>query len=74
MTDGPRIVPGDLDLPDPDGELRDLDLRRCVEAIETSVLRRAMARSNGNIAAAARLIGVSRPTLYDLLRQHGLRD
>ena len=74
MTDGPRIVPGDLDLPDPDGALRDLDLRRCVEAIELSVLRRAMARSNGNIAAAARLIGVSRPTLYDLLRQHGLRD
>ncbi len=74
MTDGPRIMPGDLDLPEPDDEARDLDLRRRRDALELSVLRRAMARCGGNIASAARLIGVSRPTLYDLLRQHGLRD
>jgi two-component system NtrC family response regulator len=73
MTDGPRILPRDLDLPDPDSDLHDLDLRRRREALELSVLRRVMARCDGNIAAAARLIGVSRPTLYDLLRQHGLR-
>jgi two-component system NtrC family response regulator len=34
------------------------------------VLRRALARSEGNLSLAARLLGVSRPTIYDLLRQH----
>ena len=73
MADGPRILPRDLDLPDPGGEQHDLDLRRRRDAVELEVLQRAMARCRGNIAQAARLIGVSRPTLYDLLRHHGLR-
>ena len=74
MADGPRIAPQDLDLPDIGEQPRDLDLRRCRDEVEQSVLRRALARCNGNLASTARLIGVSRPTLYDLLRQHGLRE
>jgi two-component system NtrC family response regulator len=74
MADGPRIAARDLDLPDLDELPRDLDLRRCRDAVEQSVLRRALARCEGNLTATARLIGVTRPTLYDLLRQHGLRD
>ena len=74
MADGPLVGPRDLDLPDI-GELpRDLDLRRCRDVVELSVLRRALARCNGNLASTARLIGVTRPTLYDLLRHHGLRS
>ena len=74
MADGSRVGPRDLDLPDI-GELpRDLDLRQCRDAVEQSVLRRALARCNGNLASTARLIGVTRPTLYDLLRHHGLRS
>ena len=46
----------------------------CRERAERAVLRRALARSEGNLSLAARMIGVSRPTLYDLLRQHRLRD
>jgi two-component system, response regulator RegA len=38
------------------------------------VLHRALARSGGKLSVAARLMGVSRPTLYDLMRQHGLRE
>ena len=74
MANGPRIAPEDLDLPDAGDQPRDLDLRRRRDEVEQSVLRRALARCNGNLASTARLIGVSRPTLYDLLRQHGLRD
>ena len=74
MANGPRIEPRDLDLPDHGEQTTDLDLRRRREEVEQSVLRRALARCNGNLASVARLIGVSRPTLYDLLRQHGLRD
>ena len=52
----------------------ELDLRTCREHVERTVLHRALARADGNLSLAARLIGVSRPTLYDLLRQHGMRD
>ena len=59
--------------PTPFTEAGDLDLRSCRERVERMVLRRALARAEGNLSQAARLIGVSRPTLYDLLRQHRLR-
>ena len=73
MADGLMISPEDLDL-DRDGEPDEgLNLRACRERAEHTVLLRALARSDGNLSQAARLIGVSRPTLYDLLRHHGLR-
>jgi two-component system NtrC family response regulator len=75
MADGPMITPEDLDLGDDGGDQagNDLDLRACRERAERTVLLRALARSAGNLSLAARLTGVSRPTLYDLLRHHGLR-
>jgi two-component system NtrC family response regulator len=73
MTDGQRIGPEDLDLPAAADEPPDLDLRASREQVERAILRRALARSDGNLSLAARMIGVSRPTLYDLLRQHGMR-
>ena len=41
-------------------------------AAERDVVQRALARSDGRLATAARLLGVSRPTLYTLLETHGL--
>jgi two-component system NtrC family response regulator len=35
-------------------------------------MQEAMVRSNGNLSVAARLLGVSRPTLYGLLEAHGM--
>ena len=46
------------------------DARRCAER---SAIQRALAASNGNISSAAGLLGVSRPTLYDLIDRHGLK-
>ena len=73
MAEGPKITAEDLDLAAEPERPKELDLRRCREDAERTVLHRALARANGNMSLAARLIGVSRPTLYDLLRQHGLR-
>jgi two-component system NtrC family response regulator len=73
MAEGARIRTEDLDLPTEIEEAGDLDLRSCREQVERMVLRRALARAEGNLSQAARLIGVSRPTLSDLLRQHRLR-
>jgi two-component system NtrC family response regulator len=74
MATAARIGPEDLDLPDVGDQSRDMDLRGRRDALERSLLRRALARCGGNLAATARLIGVSRPTLYDLLRRHRLRE
>jgi two-component system NtrC family response regulator len=73
MAESARIRPEDLDLAREAEQTGDLDLRTCRERAEHAVLRRALARSEGNLSLAARLLGVSRPTLYDLLRQHRLR-
>ncbi len=48
-------------------------LRAVRDEAERRAVFDALARANGNLSAAARLLAVSRPTLYNLLRQHGIR-
>jgi two-component system NtrC family response regulator len=71
MADGPQIMPADLGLPD--GAEESLNLRQVREAAEYRVMVQALARADGNIVKAAELLGVSRPTLYDLMSHHGLK-
>jgi two-component system NtrC family response regulator len=47
-------------------------LRAVREAADQLAIRRAMARADGNVSGAARLLGVSRPTLYDLMKSYNL--
>ena len=47
-------------------------LKTVSEAEEERLVREAMDRSNGNISAAAKMLGVSRPTLYAKLKKYGL--
>ena len=51
-----------------------LNLRRIRDDAERSAVLRAMAQSGGNIARASELLGISRPTMYDLLNRCGLRE
>jgi two-component system NtrC family response regulator len=74
MCEGRRIGSKDLDLAVDDEDYGRLNLRQVRERAEIGALRRALARAEGNVSKTARLLGVSRPTLYDLLRTHGLRD
>lgn len=48
-------------------------LRALREVTERRALIEALGRSGGNLSATARELGVSRPTLYSLLRQHRIR-
>ena len=49
----------------------DLDLRAARLRAERDVIQEALARSNNTLSAAARMLGVSRPTLYGLMEAHG---
>lgn len=51
-----------------------LDLRAARMRAEREVLQLALARSNGTLAVAAKLLGISRPTLYGLLEIHGIES
>lgn len=73
MADGKLVSAADLDLVEPDEEIAQaLNLKTAREVADRKVIRHALARSEGNISNTAKLLGISRPTLYDLLKQYDL--
>ncbi len=75
MTEGKLIGAADLDLAAPDdADARILNLKTARETADRRVIRHALARSEGNISNTAKLLGISRPTLYDLLKQYDMHS
>ena len=73
MSDGPHIALDDLGLPESPAVDGTINLRQARDAAEYQVMVKALARADGNIVKAAELLGVSRPTLYDLMNHHGIK-
>lgn len=74
MADGKLVTAADLDLQeDAEDDPQVLNLKSARERADRKVIRHALARSEGNISSTARLLGISRPTLYDLLKQYDLQ-
>jgi two-component system NtrC family response regulator len=75
MADGKSLTAGDLDLQAgivPSDDVLPINLRAAREVADRKAIRQAMSRTENNISGAAKLLGISRPTLYDLLKQYRL--
>lgn len=73
MTDGPQISSEDLGLSAVPRNEEPINLRQVRDEAEYHALVKALARVDGNIVKAAELLGISRPTLYDLMSRHGIK-
>ena len=73
MSEDNRLSADDLNLPVNSEEPMPLNLRQAREVAERDTVSKALSRVGGNIARAAELLGVSRPTLYDLLNRFGIQ-
>ena len=71
MAEGKSITAADLDL-DGGGDDSTINLKAAREHADRRAIRHALARAEGNISSTAKLLGISRPTLYDLLKSYGL--
>jgi two-component system NtrC family response regulator len=50
-----------------------LNLRTVRQSAETQAIRQALIRTGGNISRTAELLGITRPTLYDLMAKYAIR-
>lgn len=68
MAEAKLITAADLDLAASVTEPRSMDLRLETEKLERSLVQEALAMTQGNVSKAAKLLGISRPHLYSLMR------
>jgi two-component system NtrC family response regulator len=79
MATGPEILPEDLGMKGDEAmrqrlHMDDISLKDARLLLERDMVERALDKFMGNIVKAAASIGVSRPTFYDLMKKHGLKN
>lgn len=73
MAEGKVVTPEDLQLAQGEEEVKLPTLREAREDAERRLVMDVLAATEGNVSKTAKLLGVSRPTLYDLMKNLGLR-
>ena len=74
MADGKMVTAADLGVAGDEGEGESLNLREVRQLAESKAIRVALTKCFGNISKAAEMLGITRPTLYDLLNKYGLNS
>jgi len=72
MADSKLVSAADLGLLEAEGEPDSLNLREVRQRAESKAIRVVLTKSYGNISKAAEMLGITRPTLYDLMNKYGL--
>lgn len=72
MADGKFVTAADLGLAANEGA--NLNLRVIRQDAETRAIREALIRASDNVSKTAELLGVTRPTLYDLMQKYRIRS
>ena len=73
MADAKLVTAEDLDLEERDEEILPVNLKAARERADRRAIRQALSRADNNISSAAKFLGNSRPTLYDLMKQYELQ-
>ena len=72
MAEGKKVNPMDLELTSPYMKYEGRGLKEAREALEKDLIQKALAKNKGNITKVAEELGVSRPTLYELMEKLGI--
>ena len=72
MAEGKRVTARDLELSDAEGEFQPQTLKEARESAERELVQDALRRHRGKITSAALELGISRPTLYELMEKLGI--
>ena len=73
LAEGPFIGPNDLELDVPQGSaIQSGTLREAREELEREIIAKRLQENGGNVSKTARVLGISRPTLYELMSRYGL--
>jgi two-component system, NtrC family, response regulator len=73
LAEGHFLTAQELGLTSSDERLSFPTLRQARAELDIDMIRRALALSEYNVSQAAKLLGVSRPTLYDIMETHSVR-
>jgi len=73
MADSSMITGADVGIAPGNEDADVLNLRQIREEAEKTAVLRVLSRANGNLSKAAEMLGISRPTLYDLMHRFGLK-
>jgi len=72
MAEGSRITPMDLELISSHAKYEGKSLKEARDAMERDLVKRAISRNKGNLTKAAEELGLSRPTLYEMMEKLGI--
>ena len=72
MAEGKRVTASDLELADAASALPPQTLKEARESVEREMVQDALRRHGGKITSAALELGISRPTLYELMEKLGI--